>query len=231
VNLRKYVLLLVLTLLPFDSLHATAQTPEVLRFEGKSYDLETVPLSEYLASHPGVIPESKISSTGLWRGYIGTWALRDQKLYLEDIRILTSAAMDSDASESERSRSVIAEVFKTKEPVHATWFTGRLIVPTGEMVDYVHMGFASTYSAYLVVTVVDGNVTEMSRMNLTQFQKFRRRQFELFKQTAEYVEAVADLRKRDRPMTAEQIEDFLFQVNTGRFDSRLFETPATKSKP
>jgi hypothetical protein len=222
------LLVFALTSLP---LSATAQAPEILRFEGKTYDLETTPLNAYLASHPNVIPESGVSSTGLWRGYIGSWSLRDQKLYIEDVRILTSAAMDADAAESDRYRSVMAEVFGTKAPVQATWYSGRLIVPTGEMVEYVHMGFASTYSSYLVATVVEGTVTEMSRMNLRQFQAFRRKQFELFKKTAEYAEEVAELRKEDRSMTAQQVEDFLFQVNTGRFDSRIFETPAKKNTP
>lgn len=191
--------------------------------------MDTTPLSAYLAMHPNAIPESEVTSTGLWRGYIGSWSLRDQKLYLEDIRILTSAATDADATEDDRYRSVLAETFKEKAPIHATWFSGRLIVPTGEMVEYVHMGFASTYSSYLVVKIIDGAVIEMSRMSLGQFQAFRRKQFELFKKTAEYAAAVAELRKSDRDMTEAEVEDFLFQVNTGRFDSRIFETSGEKN--
>lgn len=218
------VLLLVLAIAAFR-LEATAQSPEILLYEGESYELTMLPLSEYLAAHRGGIPQSDVTSSGLWRGYIGTWAVRDRKLYLEDIRILTSAAADSNAPKSERFRSVLEEVFKQKGPIHAEWFTGRLILPAGEMVEYVHMGFASTYSAYLVITVERGETTGVKRMNLDEFQAFRRRQFELFKKTAEYAEALAGILKRENALSPEEAEDFLFQVNTGRFDSRLLDGP------
>ena len=60
-------------------------------------------------------------------------------------------------TESEASKSVLKALFGDDASRVATWFTGHLIVPTGEIVNYVHMGYGSTYSSYIVVTVVPGD--------------------------------------------------------------------------
>ena len=66
-----------------------------------------------------------IGSTACWRNYIGTWEIKDGKFYLINLEGL-------------------ARLTK-KEPVHATWFSGVLKVPEGELGYYVHLGFETLY--------------------------------------------------------------------------------------
>src|SRR3954452_9909483 len=56
---------------------ATAQQGDVLRLNGKKYFIYTNPLKLYLQENPGKLPKSEVISTGLWRGYIATWEVKD----------------------------------------------------------------------------------------------------------------------------------------------------------
>src|SRR5687768_968653 len=66
-----------------------------------------------------------IFSTGCWRRYVGTWAIKDGYLYLVNIK--------------GRFKIIGAE------PIRAEWFTGVLRYPEGKLLHYVHMGFGSVY--------------------------------------------------------------------------------------
>lgn len=81
-----------------------------------------------------------VHSTACWRGYLGSWAVRDDRLSLLSIvgryRLLG------------------------EEPLFADWFSGTLIVPVGELVQYVHMGFGSVYASEIHLRVERGVVVE-----------------------------------------------------------------------
>ena len=216
----KRIALALLSLVVALPLWATAQAPDVLKVDGKTYQLQSNPLEPYLAAHGDKMPAPEVRSTGLWRGYIATFALRDGHLYVDDVKMLTKKYLHSDAPEEKQLKSVMAALFGDAAPRIATWFTGNLIVPTGEMVHYVHMGYASTYSSYLVVTVIEGNVRERRDMNEAQFEAFRRAQFAAFKKTPEYEKHVAGLRKGDE--SDKNIDGFLFVYTGAEFLSRIF---------
>jgi hypothetical protein len=44
------------------------------------------------------------------------------------------------------------------DPLHASWYTGTLRVPRGEMLHYVHMGFGSVYEEEILIEVEKGCV-------------------------------------------------------------------------
>jgi len=216
----KRTALALLSLAVAFPLWATAQAPDVLTIDGKTYNLQSNPLEPYLAAHEGKMPRPEVSSTGLWRGYIATFALRDGHLYVDDVKMPTKAYMHADAPEEKQFKSVMAALFGDAAPHIATWFTGNLVVPTGELVRYVHMGYASTYSSYLVVTVIGGEVRERREMNEAQFESFRRAQFAAFQKTPEYAKHVAGLRKGGE--SEKGIDDFLFVYAGAEFLSRIF---------
>jgi len=216
----KRTALALLSLVAALPLWATAQAPDVLKVDGKTYQLQSNPLEPYLGAHPGRMPAAEVRSTGLWRGYIATFALRDGDLYVDDVMMPTKEYAKLDGPEDVRFRSVMAALFGDAAPRVATWFTGHLIVPTGELVRYVHMGYASTYSSYLVVTVVEGNVRDRRDMNQAQFETFRRAQFAAFQKTPEYAKHVAGLKKGDE--SDKNIDDFLFVYAGAEFLSRIF---------
>jgi hypothetical protein len=214
--------LVLLALALAGPLGATAQSPDLLEMDGKTYRIYTNPLAPFLAANPGRLPKPELISTGLWRGYIATWSVHGKQLLLQDVRMLTKAYIDTKADESKRYRSVLKEMFGDDAPQPATWFTGHLIVPTGELVDYVHMGYGSTYSSYLVLTVVQGELRERRDLSAEAFMKFRRQQYEAYRKTPEYAEARAAATADGAKMPEEQLEDFLFQFTSEEYLSRIF---------
>lgn len=80
-----------------------------------------------------------IHSTACWRGYIGTWEIKDECFYLVQV---------------EGAFKVIGE------PILAEWFTGALRIPRGEQLHYVHMGFGSIYEEELHIRVEHGRVVK-----------------------------------------------------------------------
>lgn len=112
--------------------------------DGEKRYINTNPLEPYLAANPGLLPKSNIISTGNWRGYIATWEIRDGLLLLVDVEIL--AELDSPTNDrlSSEYRSVFSEMFPGYDSLPADWFTGNLIIPTGRLLRYVHLGYGST---------------------------------------------------------------------------------------
>src|SRR6266508_3100092 len=124
----KRTALLLLSVAVALPLWATAQAPDILKIDGKTYNIHTNPLEPYLLANPGRMPPAEVSSTGLWRGYIAKWLLREDRLFLDDVRVPTK---------SEAFKSVLKALFGNSAPRVAAWFTGHLVVPTGEIVKYV----------------------------------------------------------------------------------------------
>jgi hypothetical protein len=131
----------------------TAQIHERLIFDGEETSMACCPpLPE---GHPRIVEASGeeredrsdflLGSTACWRGYEGTWEIRDGRFYLVGLRgryRLTGG-----------------------EPLFADWFTGFLRIPRGKMLHYVHMGFASVYEGETHVLIERGmlrNVREIA---------------------------------------------------------------------
>ena len=45
------------------------------------------------------------------------------------------------------------------------WFSGEIRVPVGRMIQYVHMGYESTYESDLLIEIIDGLV--VSRIEIS----------------------------------------------------------------
>jgi hypothetical protein len=151
-------LLVVLMLSPLIAF-STAQQCDILVLKGKKYSIFTNPLRPFLDRNPGRLPESNIISTSNWRGYVATWEVKNDRLVLTDVGMLQSVGKPSEVSPSTEIRSVMAKMFPDQNEVLADWFTGNIIIPDGELVSYVHMGYASTYSKYIILQVKNGVIT------------------------------------------------------------------------
>lgn len=128
----------------------TAQIPENLHYEGQEHAMCEEPLSLYFCL-AGIKPDFEASSTGLWRGYVGTWEILDGRLYLIGIN----------GKLNNGSEATVATFFKNyKERVFAHWFSGILRLPRGKLLNYVHMGFDSTYEEDLLIAIDKGVVTK-----------------------------------------------------------------------
>lgn len=209
--------------------YATAQAGDVLILDGKKYGIYTNPLEPWVEKNPGRIPKPNVVSTGLWRGYIATFTVKQQGLYLTDIEILKD-----DGGSAWDMRSVMAKVFPDQTDVLADWFTGYIIIPDGKQVKYVHMGYASIYAKYIVLRVERGVVKQNSKLDTREFLKFRDAQFARFKETEQYQEALARTKKdseKDGTYDPKQDEEFLREFYSAEYMSMIFPDSPQPPKP
>ena len=94
----------------------TRQIAEKLTYNGQKYEMHTKPLSPYLAEHPIELSgRTHIERTDCWRGYVGHWAIEDDKLYLVDL----------DSFEIPH-RNALYDLFPGQQKVFAEWFSGTI---------------------------------------------------------------------------------------------------------
>ena len=130
----------------------TAQSPERIVYMEKRLSMCTEPLEDYF-SKGGIRPNLRRSSTALWRRYIGSWEIVDDRLYLTGL----------DGWLEDGTRVTAGMIFPGfPDKVSAQWYSGQLRIPEGELLKYVHMGYGSTYERDLLLEVRDGVVIETS---------------------------------------------------------------------
>ena len=141
----------------------TAQAREILIYKGKKYGMATEPLEPYIESN-GIQFNHMIECSGCWRGYIVTWSIEDNKLYLIDI--------DTD---NDGKKVGLEYLFSNQEKVFAEWFTGELRVPYGELIEYIHLGYESRYAKELFLEISKGVlVNERKKINNLWYAIFGR---------------------------------------------------------
>ncbi|MBC3881569.1 hypothetical protein H8K35_08280 [Undibacterium sp. LX40W] len=126
----------------------TAQASEKLIHQGKGLLMHSLPLNR-CRSFNIKARELLISSTGLWRGYLGDWTIIDGRLYLIGIH-----------GTLKNGEKVSLYYFFPGYPniVFAHWSSGSLEVMFGKCIEYIHMGFASRYEKEWHIFVENGVV-------------------------------------------------------------------------
>ena len=88
--------------------------------------------------------ENIIFSTACWRGYIGTWEIKNDKFYLNNV--------------VGRYKKV------SKDPLFAQWFSDVIIMPKGKVFCYVHMGFESVYEKEVHIKIDNGKIVQQEEI-------------------------------------------------------------------
>ena len=200
------VVVLALVAITTDVL-ATGQIPDKILYNGEEFYLLTNPLEAYFNRHPKRRPKSEVTSTALWRGYVATFEFSSGGLVLKGIEIETRRRT-ADGKTSRLWKSVISDLVSKDQVLRIEWFTGILVLPFGEVVNYVHMGYASTYSNYILLEVRKGKFISERRYDHKQYAKFKEAQFQAFKKTEEYKKLLAKLRKKGN-QSEESLDTFL----------------------
>lgn len=113
----------------------------------------TNPLGQYF-SMGGFKPHFQAPSTALWRGYVGSWEIVDDRLYLVEL----SGTLENG------TEATIEAVFPGfPDRVFAHWYSGTIRLPQGRQIKYVHMGYGSIYERDLYLDVEKG-VLKKSRV-------------------------------------------------------------------
>ena len=127
----------------------TAQTRDSIYVDGKWRDLACEPLTTYLEEQKGSIPEFMPYITACWRGYVASWKIFRNKLYLTNV----------DGYTGDKSEVTMKHLFpQAKGKVFAIWYTGRLYIPMGRLIEYVHCGYSSVYEKELIISIEKGKV-------------------------------------------------------------------------
>ncbi|MDP5138604.1 hypothetical protein ORJ04_21895 [Rheinheimera baltica] len=185
---------------------ATAQSPDKILINGEEFSLNTNPLESFLQSVNWEPPEEAVIWSSNWRGYLATWEIKNESLVLVNMTI----EIDSDPSKDKRERRCIIEtVFPEKKQVVADWFNGALIIPDGEMTNYVHMGYGSTYEKYQIINIKSGSVIGHLNMSHSEFLAYRDKKFQAFKQTEMFKAEFINLVDGEYDWSEEQALEFM----------------------
>lgn len=211
--------------------HGTAQMPDKLVLDGEEVALHTNPLQPYLYAHRDELPKFRPMTTANWRGYVATFAIRDGLLIVDkvEVRVQDKSVEPRKPPEGEDYRleppmvDIVTEVFNGRDDVPATWYSGALVIPRGEIVDYVHMGYGSTFERYTLLSVQAGRIVERLDLNAEEFITYRRTRFEAFKATPAYSEMLEDVISGEHPMEPAAAEEFLYQYKAEYYLSRGHE--------
>ncbi len=129
----------------------TAQFSEILHYKGEKLSMRVTPLSDYFVLM-GMRPNFQVRSTACWRCYVGEWEISLDRLYLIGIS----------ANYDDGTEVTLGSLFPGYDSrVFANWYSGDLSIPKGDLVQYVHMGFASVYERDLLISVEQGVIVDL----------------------------------------------------------------------
>lgn len=216
----KLIPVLCLTLLvAVANVLATAQIPDRITYKGEEYRLHTNPMEAYFEKHPDRKPKGGCMSTALWRGYVASFVVTNGVLQLKDTEIQVHVEKE-DNSYPYDWKSVLKDVCPDGKPLVIDWFSGILVLPYGDLKNYIHMGYASTYENYILVEVNEGKVGREKRLNAEEYDKFREKQFKAFRKTDEYGKMVEEMKKDGD--SQEGIDEFL-KIFVVEYTSRFLD--------
>lgn len=105
----------------------TVQIAEKLTYNEQKYKLHTEPLKPYIDEHPiERLGRTLIERTDCWRGYVGHWAIEDDKLYLVQLDCLELPP-----------RNALDDIFSGQQKVFAEWFSGTIHTFSDKMYMYL----------------------------------------------------------------------------------------------
>lgn len=206
----KKILLLIVAIVLNITAFSTSQYPDKIIYNGKEFRLEYNPLEVFFKKNPTLKPEIKVISSALWRGYVATFEVIDNQLYVKDIQIEESDTTDKDNYKT-YWKSVMNQVFPNQTRVKVDWVNGLIVLPYGEVVEYIHMGYGSLHENYILLVMENGMVKKEIKLNAKEYQAYTDRQFQAFKKTKEYKKMVKELngKSSEFKMSEEEMDMFL----------------------
>jgi len=138
----------------------TAQSMETIYIDGRKHYMASEPFGDYLETLDKP-PMFNAPHTGLWRGYLGRWKIRDDNLFLIGLEgYLTTP-------ESEFAEINLNYFFPDQKEVFAHWFSGELRIPMGMEIQYIHMGYESVFEKDLIMQIENGVVISKTEIENT----------------------------------------------------------------
>lgn len=228
--MKKNIFLLVFTILVNKSL-ATEQIPDYFIIDGiKNTILFNYPLEEFFKKYPKKRPENKIGSTALYRGYVATFELKGDEIYIVDVKI--EKKEEKDGKIIYEWISVFNDVFENSKQIKADWINGLMVTENGMNLFLYNKNYQHNYKYYSVSEFY--NVLELKNGKLEKFRKFNYREYEVFKerQYQAFVKTNSyEKLKRERKLKYadnNDNNDFLFKQGFYRYHNKILDDTVIK---
>lgn len=132
---------IILLCLISGQLFGTAQIPDLLIYQDDTLAIYSNPLEVYFdrkgARTIGEVDLEKVDQcTALWRGYVGTWKIENDSLFL--INIETDYCGDNPIEID------LGKEF-SRDKIFADWVSFEVLNPYGKQIKYIHQGYESIY--------------------------------------------------------------------------------------
>jgi hypothetical protein len=187
---------------------STAQTPDKLIIDGETIALQSNPLEIYFKNNPDKKSDEWAFSTALWRGYIAVFKIENGHLIVSDIKVQLKKEEDH-----RKWFSVIDQVM-TKEERVVSWYDGLLVAPRGEIVNYIHMGYASEFEKYTLFLIEGGKVIKRQSFSLEEYKVYKMKQFQKYKMTEEYTVKKNEYLEYAKKSSEEfDVDEFMFMFD------------------
>jgi len=118
------------------------------------------PMEEYFKKFPFRLPKSNIISTGLWRGYIATFEIINNELWVIDVEIL------GESIETDELISVKNKSFNGKDKLKLDWFSGLLSLSQSI--------YSNKIEYYNIIEIEKRNIILEYEINNEQYFKYLR---------------------------------------------------------
>jgi hypothetical protein len=136
-----------------------AQLPDFIFIDGNKMNLFSNPLEQFWPIFKKKRPTFR-ESLICKRGYIATWEIRGKDLVL--------TGLDGNVEErvmlfwKKVVRYTVQKLFPRagERGVKATWFSGKIRIPQGKQILYVHRDYDSRFEKEMVISVERGAVTK-----------------------------------------------------------------------
>ena len=124
----------------------TIQAGDILSYNGKKTTIATEPLKTYLETRSDV--SFIFKSSALVRGYIGNWKIKNKKLFLVSLVGFIKSNEKVD----------LEYLFPNKIEVFADWFSGKIRIPEGDMLEKINLGYSSVYERDRILNFKKGTL-------------------------------------------------------------------------
>jgi hypothetical protein len=151
-------------------------------------------MEKYFDLHPEKRPEPEVWSPRWRRGYVATFELRNNGLYLKDLEmpvVDTSSSYQLDW----KFKSILNKVFGDTGAVKVEWETGIIVLASENINNPYHSAAPPESDYYFLLEFENGNLVSEQEFDWKGFRDFKDKQFVAFQQTDEYSEIMEEQRQ------------------------------------
>jgi hypothetical protein len=141
----------------------TAQLPDKITVDGEVLSLYSNPLEQYWINGKRKKRPDFCLSEECKRGYIASWEIKDERLYLTKIDgTVRKWFFFTGTKTIPCSLKTVSSNWKNANRIEATWYTGKMRVPLGSMTRFDDHDYDSRFEKEMIITVEGGAVVKVA---------------------------------------------------------------------